>query len=208
MANQFVQKRGIKAIIVFAVLALALQWLLSYSAAIRDIEGQLLDQLVKYRASKQTASHEIVVIDIDDSSLIAMSGLVGKWPWPRSVHAELLEYILSHEPRAVVFDILFSEPDVYRPDDDRYLSEVIQGSLIVYLAMVRQESSGQNTPLLATYPKESGLEKTALAKPDAKAYLLFPHAISTQAWRLGSIDFMLDEDGVGRRYALYQDYQC
>ena len=207
MANQLPQNRSIKAIIALTVLALVLQWLLGYSATLRALEGQVLDQLVKYRASKQVASQEIVVIDIDDTSIIAMSDLVGKWPWPRSVHAELLEYILSHKPRAVVFDILFSEPDVFRPDADQYLSEVIKNNQNVYLAMASQASTGLNTPLLAMYPKESGLEKTATAKPDARAYLLLPQAISSQAWRLGSIDFMLDEDGIGRRYALYHDYQ-
>ena len=207
MANQLAQNRSIKAIIALTVLSIVLQWLLSYSSSLRALEGQMLDQLIKYRASKQTASQEIVVIDIDDTSIIAMSELVGKWPWPRSVHAELLEYILSHQPRAVVFDILFSEPDVFRPDADLYLSEVIKDNHNVYLAMASQASAGLNTPLLATYPKASGLEKTSLAKPDARAYLLLPHAISNKAWRLGSIDFMLDEDGIGRRYALYHDYQ-
>jgi len=184
-----------------------LQWLLGYSATFRNLEARFQDQLVVQRASNQSASTDIVVIDIDDSSIIALADVVGKWPWPRSVHAELLEFLNTQKPHAVVFDILFSEADLYRPDSDSYFNEVIEASHNVYLAMASQTTlSAQNTPLLVTYPKELGLEKMESARADSRALLLLPNAISKQAWRLGSIDFSPDGDGVGRRYALYQEY--
>ncbi|NNM11971.1 MAG: CHASE2 domain-containing protein [Pseudomonadales bacterium] len=47
---------------------------------------------------------DIVIVAIDESSLDAL----GAWPWDRSRHARLLERL--PEARAVVFDLLFAEP--------------------------------------------------------------------------------------------------
>jgi predicted Zn-dependent protease len=40
-----------------------------------------------------------------------MQDTAGSWPWPRAVHGELLQGITRQQPRAIVFDILFSEPE-------------------------------------------------------------------------------------------------
>ena len=39
----------------------------------------------------------------------------GRWPWPRQVLGEFLEQIEKQQPKAIVFDILFSDPDIYNP---------------------------------------------------------------------------------------------
>src|SRR3954464_15654586 len=48
----------------------------------------------------------IVHIDIDDASLDTL----GRWPWPRSVIAQLLDEIALAKPKAVLFDVISSEP--------------------------------------------------------------------------------------------------
>ena len=40
-----------------------------------------------------------------------MEPLVGRWPWPRLVHAALLDYLAAGGARAVVYDVLFAEAD-------------------------------------------------------------------------------------------------
>src|SRR3954470_6063018 len=52
----------------------------------------------------------IVHLDIDDRSL----DVIGRWPWPRSVMAQLLDEVRLAEPKAVLLDALYSEPQ--RPD--------------------------------------------------------------------------------------------
>lgn len=39
----------------------------------------------------------------------------GRWPWPRVVYADLVEGLAAQKPRALVFDILFTEADRFRP---------------------------------------------------------------------------------------------
>ena len=35
----------------------------------------------------------ILIVDINESSVRALEPLVGRWPWPRAVHAAALDYI-------------------------------------------------------------------------------------------------------------------
>ena len=79
------------------------------------------DVLLKLNAQGRPASDRVVIVDIDQRSLEAMNDQAGSWPWPRSVHGELIDAIAAQHPRAIVFDVLFNELDVYRPDEDRAL---------------------------------------------------------------------------------------
>ncbi len=80
-------------------------------------EYQGLDLLFRARGQRQV-SQDIVVVEIDDRAINDF----GRWPWPRGYHAEFLDMIEEFEPKAVVFDVLFSEKDAEHPDDDMRLA--------------------------------------------------------------------------------------
>jgi adenylate cyclase len=72
------------------------------------------------QASPQSTSSErrgfspgdaIVLVQIDDDSLKRMEPLVGRWPWPRLVHATLVDYLAAGGAKAIVYDVLFAEAD-------------------------------------------------------------------------------------------------
>ena len=52
-------------------------------------------------------SPSIVIVAIDDASLAR----IGRWPWPRAVHAELLQRLGRAGPAAVGLDLILAEPD-------------------------------------------------------------------------------------------------
>lgn len=55
----------------------------------------------------------VVIVDIDEKSLAQY----GQWPWPRNLTATLVDHISELKPLAIGFDILFSEPDRYSPQN-------------------------------------------------------------------------------------------
>ena len=170
----------------------------------------LSDQLVKHQAAKLPTNNNIVVLDIDESSIEQMLKFTyaGNWPWPRAIHAELIEGLSPYKPKAIVFDILFSEPDKHRPDADAYFNEVIAEQSNVYLSLLHLNSSKPNSgKLLKQLPNSLGLTAGPQAIADAKAQLLLPMAVKPQYWRAGSINFSEDSDGIGRRYELYRNIQ-
>jgi adenylate cyclase len=79
-----------------------------------SLDNRLSDLFAREVAKQLSPDPDIVIVDIDEASLAAMEDTAGSWPWPRAVHAELLQGIARQQPRAIVFDILFSEPDRYR----------------------------------------------------------------------------------------------
>jgi len=66
---------------------------------------------VRVQAAKLVPDADIVLVDIDEKSLARMEKDAGRWPWPRVVHAELVEGLAAQRPRAIVFDIAFTEAD-------------------------------------------------------------------------------------------------
>ncbi len=57
---------------------------------------------------------DIVLVSIDDDSIRRLEPVVGRWPWPRVVHATLLEYLTRAPARVIVYDVLFAEADRQR----------------------------------------------------------------------------------------------
>lgn len=92
--------------------------LLQYQPLIRSLN------VISYDFSLQAgrsvpATDEIVIIAIDDASIEAL----GYWPWPRSVHAALLDRLQG--ARAVGLDLILSEPHPLQPDEDRMLAQAV-----------------------------------------------------------------------------------
>lgn len=60
---------------------------------------------VAARLFPRAASSGILVVAIDDASLAKL----GAWPWPRERHATLIERLGGAQPRAILYDVLFTE---------------------------------------------------------------------------------------------------
>lgn len=167
----------------------------------------LEDHAQRRVAAVQQPSDEIVIVDIDEASLVRMQPVAGKWPWPRAVHGELIDGLVARGARAVVFDVLFSEADAFNPESDRLFDEAVGRHRQVYLPMLQLPAAeNQGVPLAEVAPL-LGIEKTPQAQANARAALLPPQAVSPAYWRTGLINFLEDEDGVGRRYWVRRDVE-
>ncbi|MBI1173696.1 MAG: CHASE2 domain-containing protein [Sideroxydans sp.] len=172
--------------------------------ALQPLENRLSDLFVRLQSQNLRPDPDIVIVDIDDASLARMQDVAGNWPWPRAVHGELVRGIARQHPAAIVFDILFSERDQYRPESDRLFNEALDVDSRVYFPMIRRDPAldASGAPLAQVAPL-LGLQRTSRAEPDARIALLPPLAIDPRYWRTGTINFDEDRDGVGRRYQLY-----
>jgi len=87
----------------------------------------LLHQVKRELVGSPDWSDQIAVIAIDDASVKEL----GRFPWPRSYYADLLDQLAPTQPAVVVFDILFSEPT----DQDAQFAQSIVNSANVVLAV-------------------------------------------------------------------------
>jgi adenylate cyclase len=68
-------------------------------------------------ATRRAPPDDIVIVAIDNPSLAA----IGQWPWPRHIHAQLLERLAEAKPRSVGYNVLFIDPTA----DDALLAQAV-----------------------------------------------------------------------------------
>jgi len=175
------------------------------SRILQPLENRLLDAFVRAHAARLAPDPQIVLVDIDEKSLAAMEPLAGRWPWPRVVHAELIEGLAAQKPRAIVFDILFTEADRFRPRDDEAFADTVAKHRNTYFPLLRLPASGDARGARLGELVSLGLTRTKGADPEARAALVPPLILPPEHWRAGLIGFSADADGVGRRYLLRED---
>jgi serine/threonine-protein kinase len=84
----------------------AVLFLLGPSDLLQSLERKAYDLGV--RATERTPSERIAVIAIDDASIAN----IGRWPWPRDVHAKMADRLKAGGAKVVGNLVFFSEPHV------------------------------------------------------------------------------------------------
>lgn len=142
----FTLRRSLFDRIALAVVGLVLAIVLGACNGLGRLDAILYDQFVSLDA--QPASPDIVIVAIDERSLAE----VGRWPWSRSVHTDLVERISGQEPAALGLDLLLSEPDANRTTDLLF-AQAIQRSGRVVLPVFTARMPGQAVePMLPVDP--------------------------------------------------------
>ncbi len=124
------------------------------------------------------ADDDIVIVAIDDDSLQQL----GRWPWPRSTHAQLIDVLNEDGANIISLDIILAEADQSNPYSDVLLSRSLQKHRNVVLPVYMSQSSNNRPPL------------EALPIPEFAEY----------AAALGHVHVELDRDGIARQVYLYE----
>ena len=117
------------------VFACSLAFFSAQNGWTQRFDNLLLDLAIPRAAAP--ASEKILIVEIDERSLAE----IGSWPWPRSIHAQLIEKISKGQPRAIGYDVLFIEPG--NADDDEALANAIAAAGNVTLPF-QYQSPGSN----------------------------------------------------------------
>ncbi len=152
------------------LLVAALSVLLSVSGALSFVDRYIYDNLMQTLPDEPAS--DVVIVGIDEYSLRE----IGRWPWDRKVHAQLIERLTEMGARAVLVDLILSEPDRNNPASDQALVNAMAANGHVYLP-VHVEQLRAGGQLIEVLP-----------------YAPFARA----AAGLGHVDLELDTDGVAR----------
>ena len=170
-----------------------------------DMRQKSYDMMVKNRIFPPKPDPRIVIVDVDEKSLAAMAGEYGRWPWPRQVLGEFLENVAQQRPRAVLLDILFSDPDVFNADSDAYLNQVIAATDRVFLPYLRLPAKDDGLSKLKP-DMIPGAIRTPLALEGQTVAAVMPFLPAALAGgRLGTINVEPDPDGTVRQYPVWLD---
>jgi CHASE2 domain-containing sensor protein/two-component sensor histidine kinase len=142
------------------------------SGALKTADNLIYDYFAP--AYAPPADDRIVIVEIDNHSLAMIGGQNGRWPWPRSVHAQAIDALQAASPKAILYDVLFTEPS----GQDAELGRAITGKPPVLL------------PLLFEAPGMNGSAFSITRPVDVIA-----HAAAA----LGTANIVMDADGRTRR---------
>jgi CHASE2 domain-containing sensor protein len=109
-------------------------------ALLTGLRGTLQDALtdLRFRSFSRQASGDIVLVAIDSPSIRA----IGVWPWPRTLHAELIDKLRQAGASDILFDIDFSSPS-NAASDQSLLEALKRADGSVALAAFKQPVSGE-----------------------------------------------------------------
>lgn len=111
-----------------------------------------MDSRYRFYAKPSFYTKDILILDISEESIKRLEPVYGRWPWPRSVHGEIVEYLKADGAKAIGFDIIFSEHSVRQEIDSRLIQELsafaknadvreIRAELLQRLNSLRPEAS-------------------------------------------------------------------
>ncbi len=124
---------------------------------------------------------DIVIIAIDEPSFAE----IGKqWPWPRSIHAKLVDVLKKEGSSVIGFDVIFSEPS--DPDEDAIFAHSLKMAGNVCLASDIELIQREN------YIQETLIEPIPVLKENSFT---------------GIVTIQMDRDNVVRKFYPIKEYE-
>jgi len=167
------------------------------------IELKSYDWRLSATARPETARKDIALVEIDEFSLRSLEPNAGRWPWPRIVHAMLLDYLSRAPAKVIAYDVNFAERDTRvgfpfsgatwsGEESDKALADSVgKAGNVIMLADATYENQIDNPPSVpdAGYPIDApGVNERRVIFP--------PYAqLAGVAAGFGHNLFVLDSDG-------------
>ena len=154
------------------------------------VENKSYDMRMTSTADFFPPSEDITLVLLDQSSLDWASENLGwSYPWPRESYAKIINFFNRANAASIAFDMLYTEPSIYGPEDDKALGEACKNfgrviETVYYDPLAAKISSETNE---AEYPPP-----------------LYPvDEIKNNAAIIGNVTSSLDSDGTARRNRFY-----
>ncbi|HXW06102.1 MAG TPA: adenylate/guanylate cyclase domain-containing protein [Vicinamibacterales bacterium] len=189
--------------------AAAVALLLGWTGWLEQLELLTYDWRMARAADVASASRDIVLVEINDASIRNLAPVVGRWPWPRAVHAQLVHYLARGRPRAILFDLALLEPD--RPatyefpggsltstESDQMLADAVReaGNVVLLADAVAPGREGEPEPEAAWSPPAFRLGPQIEERP----LITLPYErLASAAAGFGHNFLALDPGGSARR---------
>lgn len=119
-----------------------------------SLDAAVMSMLFRMRGRLDVPG-DVVILGIDDASLQR----VGKWPWPRTAMADVIDRLTQARVRCIGLDILYTEPA--NPEADRILASAIarNGRVILTTQLYETASSPPSIAWLTPIPDVANAAK-------------------------------------------------
>lgn len=158
------------------------------------------DVILKSRFSSPKAAANVLILDIDERTLAALSEKYGRWPWSRDVLADGLQKTSDLGAHSILFNVMLSDPDKANPDADSAMQMTAQllGATAFPLIRLNPLNDTQSQLKVAQIPGATLSTQHAENKTIAVVLPMF----TVMHDRLGVANQKPDADGIVRKYPL------
>ncbi len=186
---------------------------------IKSISFLSFDMYQKVFPLKKSDS-DVIIIDIDEKSL----GKFGQFPWNRSIFAKIIENVDAAKPKAIGFDVFFSEKDKQSPDEIIKSYNILHKYVINYLVNIQSHDEnfrqqleksksvlavlGSNVSSHGSYDRKAKAKFLSKGGDPNQFTYNYPYSIGSleklekSTKGLGSISFLDQTDGIIRSLPL------
>jgi len=174
-------------------------------------EMKAYDRRMQWAARPDAVTRDIVLVEINDTTVRDMAPIFGHWPWPRVALSYVIDYLHRGPAKVVAVDISLPEPDKvdrYKIDEqywtgaesDAALADSVKASgNVIMLADAVSEglASGEKDTAASTW-KDPGYRPGTRAEARPVVYPPY-QALADASAALGHNFLALDSDGPARR---------
>jgi len=186
---------------------------------IKSISFLSFDMYQKIFPIKKKDSN-VIIIDIDEKSLSKF----GQFPWNRSVFAKIIENVNEANPKAIGFDVFFSEKDKQSPEEIIKSYNILHRYVINYLINIKSHDEnfrqqlensksvlavlGSNVSSHGSYDRKAKAKFLSKGGDPKEHTYNYPYSIGSleklesSTKGLGSISFLDQTDGIIRSLPL------
>ena len=210
-------RKNLNYIVFLIILILLITLKVINPSFIKSVSYLSFDLYQKIFAEKKDT--EVVIIDIDESSL----GKFGQFPWSRSVFAKILDQLNTSDPKAIGFDIFFTENDKQSPEEiiksydliptDISALQKLKGHDDLFAEKLKESKSitavlGSNVPSHTNYDRKAKARFLSKGGDPKNFTYSYPYSIGSleklekNVKGLGSISFLDQTDGIIRSLPL------
>jgi len=145
-------------------------------------------------------SGNVVIVQVDQQSIDALSEQGITWPWPRQIYAPIIEYL--SEADAVLIDILFTEPSSYGQEDDSIFADALKKGSNVYLPVFLSKKQEAISPSDEEFMKSISLSGEISPTLSFSSVITPIDVFKSSMAGSGNVTIPPDEDGVYRSVPL------
>ena len=174
-----------------------------------EIDLRLYDWSLQRLADPAAVNHDIVLVEINDASIRDYADAVGRWPWPRVLQSNLIDFLQRAPARAIAYDIQLTEKSRgnFKFGDDQWMAEESDNAMVTsvrsagtVIMLADATSPGMTVP--SQQPSGPRWESPYRLGPliEERPLIVPPfQELSNAALALGHNFLALDEDGIARR---------
>jgi adenylate cyclase len=169
------------------------------------LENRLLDLRFQVRGAVPAAD-DVIIVAIDEASI----NRYGRWPWPRSVLAKLVDALTEAEASVIGFDVFLPEPESHDPELATALDRagnVILPAVFDFGDQVAHHTESARLETSAIHEVTHAQHFLHYPPITAKGVLLPVPPLADAAMAIGQINMFPDRDGVLRWESLLIGYQ-